>query len=69
MSNKNQFITEARARRIINALINSGIGIESVSVKNDGVVFHTTNDANINRAEGNLGLPEDWQVCPFDDPV
>ena len=60
------FVTEAKAKRIINALHASGITIESVTIKADGVTLHTTSDANHNSVSAVQGLPDDWSTCPFE---
>ena len=63
------FVTEAKAKRIINALHATGINIASVTVKADGVTFHTSANTERSADSKQLHLPEDWDVCPFDTPA
>lgn len=65
---KNAFVTEAKARRIINALHSTGISIKSVTVNCDSVTFHMDDQAERSANDvKRLHLPEDWSACPFDE--
>ena len=66
---KEPFITEAKARRIINAVHASGLNIASVTIKPDGVTLYTSQNTERSADSMQMHLPKDWDVCPFDAPV
>ena len=63
---RDPFVTEAKAKRIINALHATGINIASVTVTADGVTFHTSANTERSADSKQPHLPEDWGVWHLD---
>jgi hypothetical protein len=64
---RDTFVTQARAKRVINALLECGVPIKQVTITSSGVVLDTS-PVDEAQVKAKTDLPDDWEICPFENP-